>query len=519
MYPARKPAQQIARVVSLRAPIGGWNARDPLAAMPPGDAVILDNFFPATTSCNLRNGYQVWMTDFPDQVETLMVYAGGATTKLWAVSDGDIYDATSGSTSSPPAVGAAVVTGLANSRFQYINVTPSAGTAYMLAVNGADKLQGYDGSVWYEDGDGSHDITGVNTATCSQINLFKNRVWLIPNVGLKAYYLGTNAIAGSASAWDLSAIANLGGNLVAMGTWTIDAGEGADDYAAFVTDRGEVIIYLGTDPTSASTFELKGVWQIGAPVGTRCFLKYAGDLLLITQDGIYPMSGALQSSRVQPQVALSNKIQYAVSQAVDSYGANFGWELFYFPGQNQLWCNVPVSSTERNQYVMNTISLSWCRYTGWDFNTFALMNDIAYAGGADYVAVAWSSNADDGTGINGDALQAFNYFNTPGIQKRYTLMRPIFLSNGAPSIYASLNIEYDIQQPTATLAVTPVTYGTWGTSLWDAGIWGAGLTPTKYWQGVTGVGFCAGIRMMAQCAGIELQWMSTDLVMEKGGVL
>jgi len=510
--------QPVADVASIAAPIGGWNARDPLGAMDPLDAVQMENWFPATNSVNLRSGYQPWMVGFPDQVETLMVYAGGATTELFAVSDGDIFDATLGSLTSPPTAGVAVVSGLSNSRLQYINVT-TAGGSFLLAVNGADKLQGYDGSNWYEDGDGSHDITGVNTNTINQINLFKNRVWLIPSTGLKAWYLGLNAISGAAAAWDLSAIATLGGNLVAMGTWTIDAGQGADDYAAFITDMGEIIVYKGTDPTSATTFALAGVWQIGTPVGARCFLKFAGDLLLITQDGIYPMSGALQSSRVQPQVALSFKIQYAVSQAVDTYAGNFGWELFYYPGQNQLWVNVPISASERQQYVMNTITKSWCKFTGWDFNCFELLNDSAYAGGDTIVAVAWSSNADNGIAINANCLQAFSYYGARGQQKRFTMMRPIFLTNGSPAIYSGLNIDYDLTEPTATLAVAPATYASWDSSVWDSGEWGAGLLPQKYWQGATGIGFSAAPRLVTQSNGLEVQWMSTDIVMERGGVL
>ena len=41
---------------SFPAPVGGWNARDPLAAMDPADAVKLVNFIPNTTSVTLRQG-------------------------------------------------------------------------------------------------------------------------------------------------------------------------------------------------------------------------------------------------------------------------------------------------------------------------------------------------------------------------------------------------------------------------------------------------------------------------------
>ena len=51
--PARR---QTASTASVPAPLGGWNARDGLAMMKPSDAVILDNYFPNSGSCDLRGG-------------------------------------------------------------------------------------------------------------------------------------------------------------------------------------------------------------------------------------------------------------------------------------------------------------------------------------------------------------------------------------------------------------------------------------------------------------------------------
>ena len=122
--------------------------------------------------------------------------------------------------------------------------------------------------------------------------------------------------------------------------------------AVFVTSWGEVLVYKGTDPSSANTWALVGVWQIGAPVGRRCIMKYAGDLLIICQDGVYPMSSALQSSRVNPKVALTNKIQFAVSDAVTNYGSNFGWQLISFPKQKHLfWIQIFLVHTEIHHWV------------------------------------------------------------------------------------------------------------------------------------------------------------------------
>jgi hypothetical protein len=126
--------------VSLPAPVGGWNARDSLADMAEDDAVTLTNLFPSTTSVDVRSGYTEFSTGYGSAVETLMQYAGGATSELFAIAGGEIFDATAGG-----AIGAAEVTGLTNSRWQYINLATAAGTFIELQryVMGRSKREHY----------------------------------------------------------------------------------------------------------------------------------------------------------------------------------------------------------------------------------------------------------------------------------------------------------------------------------------------------------------------------------------
>ena len=509
-------ASQRARAypASLPAPTGGWNARDALGDMPPEDAVTLTNFFPRTTDVTLRNGYSQFATGLPGQTETLMNYSGGSSNKLFAISSSSIYDITSGG-----AVGAASVTGLTNSRFQYSNIA-TAGGNFMLAVNGADKLQGFNGTTWWVDGDGTHDITGFNTATASNICLFKNRIWFCENGTLNAWYLGVNSISGAATAFALQSVASKGGYIMAMGTWTLDAGYGVDDYAVFVTSEGEVIVYRMTDPTSASSISLIGVWNLGTPVGRRCLMKYAGDLLIICQDGLLPLAAALQSSRLNPKVALSNKIQSAVSSAISSYSSNFGWQTAYFPKENMLFLNVPISiGSIQQQYVMNTLSGAWCNFSGWEANCWEIYQDNPYFGGNGFVGKAWDTLADNSTNISGTAKQAFNYFKSYGVLKRWTMMRPILTTNGNPALLANLDVDFSDDTPTAALNFSPTGYAGWDSAVWDTGVWGGGLNVLKNWQGVNGIGYCCAPRLQVASQAIEVNWVSTDLVMERGGIL
>lgn len=504
-----------ARSSSIPAPVGGWNARDSIADMNVMDSPYTINWFPRTTDVMLRKGYTQYSTGLGAQVETILIYNGGATSKIFgATSQGKIFNCTGGG-----AVGAAAVTGLTNGRLEYVNVATSGGN-YMMAVNGVDKLRGYDGTNWWTDGDGTHDITGVDTATCSNITLFKNRVWLVEKNTLKLWYLPTNAIAGAASSYPLQSIAKQGGYIVDFCAWTIDAGYGVDDLFAIITSMGEVIVYKGTDPASANTWALVGVWQIGAPVGKRCMMKYEGDLLIIGQDGLSPMSAALQSSRVNPKVQLTDKIQWAVSDSVTSYGANFGWETLYYPKQNMIILNVPVSEgSQQEQYCMNTVTKNWGRFQGWTANTWALYNDEPYFGANGYIGRAWNTLADNGSNIQSTCAQAFSYFNSPGQLKRFTMIRPTFSASGNPGVNANLNIDFYIDTQSVTIQTTAVAGSLWDTAVWDTGQWSTGNVLSKVWQGATGVGYSAGPQVACSGNGIELYWVSTDIVYEPGHIL
>jgi hypothetical protein len=510
---SKAPRQQASQTVTVAAPIGGWNARDALGAMNPLDAVTLQNFWPGTNSVILRNGYTKHATGLPAQVQTLMAYSSGTSNKLFAISDGKIYDATN-----TGAVGAAAVSGLTNSKFQYVNITTPA-ASYLMAVNGADKLRTFDGTNWHTDGDGSpYDITNIDTATVANITLFKNRIWLTTNNTLKVWYLPVNSIGGAAVALDMTSIFQLGGYIMAGMTWTLDAGYGVDDYLVFITSNGEALVWRLTDPTTPTGISQIGLYKVGAPIGRRCYTKFGGDLLIITQDGVVPMSGALQSSRLDPRVSITNKIQYAMSSAISAYGSNFGWSLLYYPKENQLILNVPYDEGEQQQFVMNNITKSWCNFTGWYANCWELHIDDPYFGGNGFVGLAWNGNTDDTSNIEGFGLQSFQSYGT-ALQKQCKMIRYHLQSNGTPAVFGNVNVDYNLADESAQLNFSTSAYGLWDTGLWDSAIWGAGLVPTADWQGATNIGYTFAPLIKTATQGIQLQWVATDLVFEAGGVL
>ena len=362
----------------------------------------------------------------------------------------------------------------------------------------------------------------INSNTFVNVNLFKNRLYFTQKDALTCWYLDVDAIGGEVFPLYFGGIARSGGYLQAMGTWTIDAGQGADDYAVFVTSMGEVIVYNGTDPNTADTWLLKGVWQLGQTFSRRCFTKWAGDLLLLTQDGLVPLASALQSSRLDPRINITDKIYYAVSTAATNYYANFGWQVIYYASENMLILNIPVSGG-MEQYVMHTITKAWARFTNIEAYCFVNSgdNDLHF-GGNGYVGTFYSGFSDNGANIVGAVQQAYSYFNTPGQNKRFTLVRPILQTdNGVPTVLCNISTDFQPVDNLGQVSFNPsiVNTGKWDSATWDNKNWGGGLVTTKIWQGVTGIGFAASINMTVASQDIEFHWASTDYVMETGGVI
>lgn len=156
---------QRTHVASMPAPIGGWNQRDSLASMPKTDAVILDNWFPTPYDVGVRSGCIAWATGMAGNVETLAPYSSGSASKLFAVASGSIYDASANS-----AVGAALVTGLSNSRFQTANIG-TAGGQFLAMVNGTDPMQLYNGTGWASIGNGVGAVIASGSAVGSVCTL------------------------------------------------------------------------------------------------------------------------------------------------------------------------------------------------------------------------------------------------------------------------------------------------------------------------------------------------------------
>ncbi len=482
----------IARGVSIRAPVGGWDAVSALADMKEDRAISLDNWFPRPDSVEVRKGAAGWTPQIgtASPVETLLIYNSGTASKMFSASNGKIYDVSNAATAS-----ATTVTGKSNNRWQWTNFTTSGGS-YLWAVNGTDAPLLYDGSTW-----SAPAITGATASNFIHVNAFKNRLWTVYKDSTKVAYLNTASIQGTATPLELGGMLIRGGNIVAMATWTRDAGDGEDDIAVFISSEGEVLCFQGTDPTSSNTWGLIGVFHLGAPLGRRCFERVGGDVALINIDGVLPLSKALLTDRAAAaNISLTANINNAMNEAARNYQDHFGWQLIGYPKGTMALLNVPVAeNSEQHQYVMNTLTGAWCRFKGWNAACFALFNDHLYFGTNDgHVAKADTGGLDLGEPIDANGQQAYNYFGSRGVLKRFDMIRPILTTDTdlRPAVGVSTDFRDNAVIGTPTTATTPSAL--YDVAIYDRDLYAIEGRVSADWTALLGIGQCASIHFRAR---------------------
>lgn len=388
----------------------------------------------------------------------------------------------------------AVTTGGTNalrSLGEWTTFTSASGATYLLVlthqtIGGAATFvpKAYDGTSWTTPA-----ITNVPVGTMG-VHAHRNRLWFYGTVdstnapkGLSAWYLPVGAIAGAVVEFNIGPFASKGGRIVAMRTWTLDGGEGGtDDLAVFLTDRGQAIIYQGTDPSSSSTWGLVGVFDVGKPASivatdvtassytavaaahTDSFaMKYGADVVMLLEDGVTSAERVLRPHDEGKDYSLSAKIRSLLTDAAVTYGALSAsnpvaqWKMVYFGARKQLIVAIPgpiavadgligvvtIAATDGFLYVMNSETGAWTKFTGiniWD--ALVVGNLLYFIDGGQSVYKYGVATSDNSVAITYEARQAYNYLASPN-NKHVTLMQPMLLATGNFSLTVEADADFN----------------------------------------------------------------------------
>lgn len=366
-------------------------------------------------------------------------------------------------------------------------------------------------------------VSGINTYDFSQVWAFKNRLWFIEKNSVSAWYLATNAVAGTATEFPLRGVFNKGGNLVLGANWSIDSGEGIDDVIVFVTDRGEAAVYVGTNP--ASDFALRGVYEVGKPLNKHTALKAGGDLLLGCEEGIFPFSQFLNSDLAAARSkAITFPIDDAWIEAVAGRSSVNPLSMRLWSSNNMLVVGTPSLLDSKNVvFAANARTGAWCRFTGWDIRCQTIYNDELYFGtSAGTVMKADTGGTDAGAEYVGVWVPKFQEGDPT--QKVAHLARFRGKAQVTYEIGLAAFSDYQVSSFTVPVNTTGNTDNVWGTGLWGTMTWGGvgQKIHQSEWQSVAafGTAIAPALRVAVnQTDKPDLDAIALDVIYEVGNVL
>jgi hypothetical protein len=470
--PTIKPA-------TLPAPTGGINSLGSLATMKPTDSIYTVNIDATVYGCKVRPGYVEYANGFAgDDLKTIMPFSANdpVNDRIFGVTNDGIYDITVSTTTPVKVVDWPLKSSSAGwcSYTQFVN---DAGAHVLLVCDLDNGFRAYTEStgLW------STPVLTGPTNIVVFVTVWKNRVWYIEKDTANAWYTDVGTFSGVLTKFNFGNKFRYGGQLIGLYDWTLDSGEGSDDYLVSVSGAGDVVVYSGTDPSSSNTFGQIGVWFIGAlPAGRRVGSQFGGDLLLLSTYGLVSMQDLLKGANpFTIEGSLSYKIQDFLTIVMRETREMLGWEVKLHPNISRIIISTPKLPGEPFvQFVYDVDLQAWSIWEDMPLLTSESFEGESYFGSEDVRVWKIEGNMDnvtladpmnDSELIYWRLLTAYSDLEAPETFKRCSFLRPVFISELTPTVDIRAFYDYDLSQlPDVTAGGIPPL---WGTAIWDVDIW------------------------------------------------
>jgi hypothetical protein len=529
------PTPQTTKSHPVPAPSLGINAVDNLALMSPAEAVYLYNLVSARYGVKVRTGYRMFAEGVDASgVLTLFPYVGSDDTKnkLFAIGQTGIYDITLGGAGPWTPVHSFSVNSFPAGYGQWTNFVNSAGNHFGLYCDEQNGYHVYEEATdtWTQvtQGSGGNEISGVDPNTFASVVPFKSRLWFVERGTANAWYLDAGALYGTATLFNFGSRFKHGGTLVNLFNWTVDGGEGIDDYLIAVSSSGDVVVFKGTDPDDADSWFQHGSWYIGpVPAGRRVGGSFGGEVYLLSQYGLLPMSKLISGTLTQQQdVYLSKKITPLVNEQMRASRTALGWEIKLVPAEQQLIVSTPKrAGFPHQQFIQSLNNDAWSIFRSIPYFTGDVFGGAFYIGAEDgnvYVYAGSVDNADlngeNGVSIEWSGLQTFQDFGEPGRNHRVQFIRPVFLGSSSPSYQVEARYDYNLTD-TFGLDSSGTTSGSlWDDAIWDGAVWTGEYVVVDDTRGASGLGRAVAVGISGRST-TDITLVRYDVMMDGGGIL
>ena len=489
--------QQSSTLFRMPAPFKGIDGRIPFAAGSTDVAVYSFNLVPSDGGVALRKGSRERQINLDDgagiSVNTIIPYQGipgdNSEDRLFAATNEGIWDVTADE--GTPSL---VLTFSDQSEDAgygvFTSFTTDAEDKVMFYADSLNGLFTYEAATdtWAQ----ATGITGPVAEDIIYITTHKERIWLVEKDSTIGWYLDPGAIAGTATEFFFGSKFKEGGSLRGVFNWTVDGGDGVDDYLVGVSSSGDVIVYQGIDPSNAADWKVRGVYYIGdLPKGPKFGTEQGGELYLLSTFGLIGMTDLLNGVAVASaqEQNTTSRISQQIRVLLNARSNMNGWSVRTIPSESGLLISVPVLGSERpTQYFYNLTVNGWGVWRDLRIFSFNTWRESVVFGDDSLRVMVLDQQRDNvqitanpdtpfnGEPINFALLTSFSPLNSGGVVKRVKYIRPDIIGVAEPNFAAAARYDYVLSEPSVPLAaVTAREPGSWDVSDWEQAIWGVDL--------------------------------------------
>lgn len=519
----RKPRKVKAK--SWPAPVAGWIASQNIAKPNPDapqGAWVLENILPTATGGEIRRGNQEFavMPNTVKPVISLFSYKNGNVQSIFAANESEIADITATPTNK--------LTGLTGGDWSVVQFVNANGEAFLRGVNGRDTPFVYNG-VSFSTTPALTFATGVTMTAdkLSRVWAYKSRLFFIQRDSMDAWYLPVSQIGGELVRLPLASVFPRGGSLLFGAAWSIESGDGPNEYCAFCSTEGEVAVYGGSNPADLNDWKKIGVYRIGKPLGPKAFFRGGGDLIIATSIGLVPLSQAMQRDYAAlSSSAISSNIETAWNATVDQRDSA-PWHCEIWPErQIAVVCLPTLSGATAQMYVVNTRTAAWANWTGWDGTCLEVFNGRLLFGSKNgKIIEGYTTGADQGMPYTATYVPLFEDLGNPLALKIAKMARAVLRTAIPVEAQITMQMDYITDFPAAPAApAIPSSSNEWGAGVWGQSVWGAGRVKEiqQDWDSVDGEGYAlapglritsaSSIPLDSELVRLDLTYEQTDIV-------
>ena len=361
--------------------------------------------------------------------------------------------------------------------------------------------------------------------------VWKSRVFYVERDTARAWYGPVNAFQGTLTSFNFGIRFQHGGPIAGLYSWAYDSGGGMDTRLVGISTGGDIVIYGGTDPNSASTFGLFGCWyQPGVPAGRRIATDFGGDLLVNSTLGTTALSKLVLINNPSDQAEyFTGKISNTFALLANSYRTLPGWGISVHPEDNALLVLIPTgaggTSTMQLAYCFTT--QSWGYYRDLPMVSCGVWNGVLYFGTPDgrvcqhtgYVDNVSLANPNSYVPVNWSLVTRFQNGGNAN-QKRVVQLTPSILSESPdPSYNAEARFNYDLSEASLPSSVyVGSDYLIWDVGKWDQADWAGDYTAAQPTGGALGFGRDVAVAIRGQ-ADSRTILVDIKVLFEMGGLM